>query len=333
MLIVGFSRIKSWRRCHRQWWYKYQLGLVRRRPSVPLIRGTIIHALFDAKANKKAIAQVLQKYQKEFGKLFLEQQEEYGDLIGECKRIYENYQRTYADDKYKVVGSEIEVRVDLVRGIEFQGHIDKIWLDATPRRWIVDHKSHKNIPGDEQRFTDLQLVFYPWAWNSQNKKAQVDGVIWDYLRTKTPSIPEVLKNGTLSKRANIDTDYATAFEAVTTHLKNLASGVTDSMSNYTDWLADIKVRENKFFKRIYLPSPNRTLVDNVVSELIATSTELLESSEKQQQCRTMTKDCSWCEFYSLCSAELRGLDSDFIRKTEFKVNEELLNADQEEDED
>jgi RecB family exonuclease len=331
MLIVGFSRIKSWRRCHRLWWYKYVEGLVRRRPAVPLIRGTIIHALFDAKAKKKAIAQVLQKYQQEFGKLFLEQREEYGDLIGDCKRIFENYQRTYVDDKYKIVGSEIEVKVDLVPGIEFQGHIDKIWLDTTPRRWIVDYKTHKNILGDEQRFNDVQLVFYPWAWNSQNKKAPVDGVIWDYIRTKSPAIPEVLKNGTLSKRANIDTDYATAIAAVTEYLKKPAAG--DSMHNYAEWLADIKARENKFFKRVFLPSPSRTLIDNVVIELITTAKEILSSNGAQQQCRTMTKDCSWCEYYQLCSAELRGQDSDFVRKTEFKINEKLLNEEDDFEED
>jgi hypothetical protein len=331
MLIVGFSRIKSWRRCHRQWWYRYVRGLIRRRPKVPLIRGTIIHALLDAKAKKKAVAQVLQKFDKEYGKLFLEEQEEYGDLIGDCRRIFENYQRTYADDKYKIVGSEVEVKVDLAPGIQFQGHIDKIWMDTTPRRWIVDHKTHKNIPGDEQRFSDLQLVFYPWAWNSQNKKNKVDGVIWDYLRTKTPAIPEVLKNGSLSHRANIDTDYGTALRAVQEYLKKPIDG--DSMHNYEDWLADIRVRENKFFKRVFLPNPSKILVGQIVDELLTTAKEMQRSSEAQQQCRTMTKDCSWCEFYALCSAELRGQDSEFILKTEYKVNEELLNGDQEDEED
>lgn len=324
-LIVGFSRLKAWRRCHRQYNYKYRQGLQRKRPKLQLIRGTIIHAMLDAKAKNKAVAQVLGKYKKQYGALFLEEQEEYGDLIGDCQRIYDNYQRTYADDKFEVIGSEIELLVDLGGGVEFQGHVDKIWKDKQRRRWVVDHKTHKNIPGEEQRFSDLQTVFYTWGWNKNNPKHPVDGVIWDYLRTKTPTVPEVLKSGALSKRENIDTDFLTAATAVTDHCKKTKEDPRD----YTEWLEMIRKKENKFFKRVFLPSPPRVMVDRIVDEMKNTSFEILKYPDSDE--RNMTRDCSWCEYYGLCNAELRGQDADYLRKTEFTVNEELLDGDQEDE--
>jgi PD-(D/E)XK nuclease superfamily len=329
MLIVGFSRLKSWRRCHRLYNYKYEQGLKRKRPKVQLIRGTILHALLDADALGKPVAPVLAKFKKEFGKLFLEEQDEYGDLLGDCERIFTNYKRTYAGEKYKVIGSEIELKVSLGGGVEFQGHIDKIWQDVKRRLWLVDHKSHKNIPGEEQRFSDLQTVFYTWAYNLLHPKTPVDGVIWDYLRTKNPTVPEVLKNGTLSKRENIDTDYLTAHAAVQAHLKSLPKTVIDVSHNYDDWLEMIKKKENRFFKRVHLPSPPAVMVEQIVNEMKTTAFQMLR--DKGDDTRNMTRDCSWCEFYALCHAELRGQDAAYLRKAEFKIDEELLNADQEDE--
>jgi hypothetical protein len=37
--------------------------------------------------------------------------------------------------------------------------------------------------------------------------------------------------------------------------------------------------------------------------------------------RSPTRECSWCEYYRICNAELRGLDHKFIRESEYKVEE------------
>jgi hypothetical protein len=300
--------------------------LERKRPKVQLIRGTILHAMLDAKAKGKNPASVLRQYAKEYGKLFREERDEYGDLIGDCKKLFDNYQRHYADDGYKILESEYEVQVPLLKEVTFQGHIDKVVLDPQKRRWIKDHKSHKNIPGEEARFSDLQTVFYTWAWNKLNPRRPVDGIIWDYIRTKLPVEPEVLKSGQLSQRANIDTTYDVALAAVQAHCKRTG----EDQQHYTEWLEGLKGREEKFLRRVYLPSPPRVMVDQIVSEMVTTSQEILRSHDDTT--RNMTKDCSWCSFYNLCHAELRGQDSDFIRKTEYVVNQEMLDGDQEEEE-
>jgi len=36
--------------------------------------------------------------------------------------------------------------------------------------------------------------------------------------------------------------------------------------------------------------------------------------------RTIDRTCKQCDYLSLCQAELRGLDADFIRKSEYQPN-------------
>ena len=330
MLLVGFSRLKSWRRCHRLYNYRYVQGLQRKRPALPLIRGTMIHKLFDGDAKGLKPASILADYEKQYGKLFREEQEYYGDLIGDVRVIYDGYRAFWAGDGYKVVESEFEMRIPIptLEGrVEFKGNIDKIWVDKQKRRWLVDHKTHKNIPGDEQRFSDLQTVFYVWAWNLKNPRRPVDGIIWDYLRTKRPSEPEVLKNGSLSKRASIDTTYATAERVVKAHCAKTG----EKLADYREWLDGLKDNDKKFFKRVHLPNPPKGMIEQIVNEMVITSTDVYKNAVSDAS-RNMTRDCSWCEYYNLCHAELRGQDAEFLRKTDFVVNPEMLDGDQEEEE-
>lgn len=332
MLTTGFSRLRSWRRCRRLHNYRYRQFLTRLRPKVPLIRGTILHELLNARAKGENPKAVLIKYEKEYGKLFREEREEYGDMIGDCANIFRRYCEAYDRDGLTVIASEHEIRIVLIEsttrfpGLEFKGTIDRVLLDKqAKRRWISDSKSHKNIPGEEARFNDLQTVFYVWAWNVQNPRRPVDGVIWDYLRTKLPTLPEVLKSGKLSQRSNIDTTHGEAARVVAEHCKQTGEDPLD----YHEWLEGLRGREEKFFRRVFLPSPPRIMVDTIVREMQTTGEQMIR--ELDDDTRTLTKDCSFCEFRELCHAELRGQDAEFIRKSEFRIDQEIQEEYAEED--
>jgi hypothetical protein len=143
--------------------------------------------------------------------------------------------------------------------------------------------------------------------------------MWDYLRTKLPTEPEVLVSGKLSQRANIDTTYAVARAVV----ENYCRAHKQPIAAYDAWLNTLKGREEKFLKRVFLPSPPQVMIDRLVTEMVMTSREILENGEDDT--RSLTKDCSFCEFRNLCHAELRGQDANFIRQHDFTIDEELLN--------
>lgn len=325
--VVSWSRIRSWRRCHRLHHYKYNEGLQRKRRPVPLLRGVILHELLDARANKKDPGEVLRKYAKEYKRLFDEEKELYGDVIEDCRKIFFGYCKLYEKDGLEVVASEHRVSVELGDDLMFKGYIDKVVRDRRKQLWIMDHKSHKNLPSEESRFSDLQLVFYIWAWNHENPKKPITGVIWDYLRTKVPTVPEVLKSGQLSMRENIDTTYDVYLEAVRENTKLTGE---DPMK-YNPILEKLKTKPNNFYRRVQLPTPPRVMIEQVVREMTETAAEVRERGTKSSV-RTMVRECVSCEFYNLCHAELRGLDSDFIRKAEYEQRKDQDYADEEDNE-
>lgn len=317
MFVVSWSRLKTWRRCHKQYQYKYVEKLARRKPKLPLIRGSILGEMINMhaiKGGRKTPEDVLMKYHRQYRKLFREEKEMYGDIIGECRRIFEGYARAYKDDPLQMVRTEALVTVDLGSDIRFIGYVDKIAKDKRGLLWVLDHKTHKAIPNEDARFQDLQLVFYVWAWNEQYPNEAVSGIIWDYLRTKPPAIPELLKNGELSQRANIDTDYVT-------YLRAIKDNKLDP-DDYADILKQIKRREGGFFRRVQLPHPSTKMIEQIVKEAKDTAIEMRNLGGVLVD-RNMTRDCPHdCDMFEICQAELRGLDANFIRKAHYKIKPE-----------
>lgn len=306
MITFSQSKIKSWRRCHKQYRYKYDQGLSRRQAPVALARGITFHEMLDAKVSGGDWKLPLSKYRQDYQRMFDEERENY-PTPDELEALFHRYQEKYKDDGLDYQGkSEIEVIVEY-EGITFKGIIDKLPKDAQGRVFVCDHKTHLRIPDEDARYSDIQTVLYYWAL--QEVGEQVDGVLWDYIRTKPPAVPEVLKSGGLSKRANIDTDYETYLKAIVDNGLN--------PDDYKDILE--KVKGNVFFKRIFLPKPNRALVDSVVNDFFSTAREIMDS---KSEVRNLTKDCKMCSYFQLCSAEVRGLDTEFIKKQLFVVKQD-----------
>lgn len=323
---VSWSRIKSWRRCKNQHFYRYEMRIVPKRPAVPLFRGRILGDALDARAEGRDFEEVLAKYEAEYKKLFIEEREFYGDLIGDCRAILQRYCKTYKHEKLKYLPDpktgkpyELKVEFELFDDVLFIGYIDKMAKDKQGRLWVMDHKSHKQIPDEGDRFLDLQLVTYVWAAPLAGLP-KPDGVLWDYIRTKPPSVPPLLKNGELSKAAKIDTDYETYMAAI----KDNGLKVSD----YKDMLKSLEGAEAKFFKRVPLPHPNKELVKNMVSDLTTTAHEIKHLGDVDRV-RSMDRMCKSCSYFTICMAELRGLDSEFIRKHEYQSREEFDDASEE----
>lgn len=300
------SKVKTWRRCHKSYDYKYTQGLVRRTSPSALLRGVVYHEMLDNRVMGKDPMEPLVEYEKTYRKLWTEEQGEYPSP-DELRSLYHRYCKKWENDGLDYRGrSEIEVVVEY-RGLKFKGILDKMPIDREGRVWIMDHKTHKVIPDEETRFSDLQTVLYHWAMECNGEKA--DGVLWDYIRTKPPAIPEVLKSGGLSQRANIDTDYDTYMQAI------LDNGLDPS--DYGDILS--RVKDKVFFKRVFLPHPSKDMVQSVVEDFFATAREIENST---CTARNMSRDCKSCSYYQLCQAEVRGLDGDFIKKQMFTTREE-----------
>lgn len=324
MIKVSWSRIRLWRKCKKAHDYRYNQRLQKKRKALPLFRGTIIGETIDALVLHRQNPltphwnEVLGRYATDYRHLFDEEREYYGDIIGDCASIVARYEKVYQDERLEYhVGPnklpyELPVEVELSPEVVFVGYMDKYPRDEQGRYWTLDHKTHKNIPDEDARFSDLQTVLYMWAAPLSGYPTPT-GVVWDYLRTHLPTVPETLKSGELTKRKNIDTDYQTYMDAI---VRNKLDP-----KDYKEILEPLKEEGYRnFFRRVKLPKPPQIMVDRIVLDLKITSEEILYTGEKNDS-RTMNRDCKQCEFYSLCQTELRGLDSDFVRKSEYQPRE------------
>ena len=116
----------------------------------------------------------------------------------------------------------------------------------------------------------------------------------------------------MTRRANIDTDHSTYMKAIEdAHL---------DPKDYVEELTRLAEQVSPFFRRVQLPNPPKAMVESVVNDLITTAREI-EHLGTVSTTRTMVRDCSSCIYFVLCHAELRGQDSEFVRKSEFTIKE------------
>jgi RecB family exonuclease len=323
---ISFSEVNSYRRCPKAWSYRYLERLKRKFKGVRLLRGEILHEMLNAYINTKIHGlkyegedpwDVLEVYADKYAAYFEEERDMHGDIIGDCGQIFEGYLRKYRRDPLKYEQTELKIEVDLNKlggdsaiNVKFIGFIDKIAVDPQKRRWVMDHKFVKGIPTAEDRFSELQLLLYVWAYGMQNPKEKIDGVCWDYGKAKAPTSPEVLKNGSLSKRKNLDCDPYTYRQAIR---KN---GLVEQ--DYDDMLSLLKGKEDSFFERVFLPLPNTDMIVAVVNDFLQTTAEIQAKRDGGRCTRNMSPfNCTTCEFRTLCEAEIRGLDADFVRKADY----------------
>lgn len=305
MIIINQSGIKTWRRCPQAFYYKEVECIEPRRKSLPLERGSWLHRLLEAYYKGKDWRKVHSKLTQEYDKLMEEEKEYYGDLPSETARIMEGYIKKYGKLKEEPLAVELDFSstpVQLAPGVFLKGKIDLI-LRNEKGTWIVEHKTHKKFPGEEERFINLQTAVYIVAAEALGYK--IDGTLWDYIRTKPPTRPRILVRGGVS-RANIDTDYDTYLEV----LKEAG----EDPRQYQEELE--RAKQNSFYERRYIPKSQR-VIDAMVREFVITAREI--EKLKMFPYRNLDKfNCRNCGYRSLCRAELLGLDAQFIRRSEYQ---------------
>ncbi len=327
-ITVSNSRIKSWRRCRRLHHYKYNEKIERIKPKATLLKGRIIHELIEAYIAGEDWKEVLAGYEEEYNKLFQEEKEEFGNIIENMETIMNNYISYWEKQPIKYLShqgknAEFDFTIPLVEGmINLTGKIDAVAKDKNGRVWIVERKTFgKGIPSEDLRFSDIQTVIYYKA-AQEIGFPQPNGVLWDYIKSKPPTKPQLLKSGELSKKKKIDSTTDTYLQAIKDQGLN--------PEDYEDILEELEGKEDKFLRRIYLPSPDQ-IAEIIMAELIQTAKEIYFLGDISKA-RSLGWDCDpgRCDYYNLCYAELHGLDTDYLKKKEYKQRGEDNDEEKEE---
>ena len=313
MFKVSYSKVDTFRMCKKKFYYSYVEKLERKFKARPLKLGSLIHDMLDIHSrggSKKQIWDVYRKAKKEHGKLFKEERELYGDLPGDLKRIMKGYFEYWADDTFKIVKSEELIEVPLTDDILLIMYYDQIIKDKHGHHWPKENKSKKTIPTGDFLYMDTQTNIYFWALGEKEKKLPIKGLLWDYIRTKAPVVPELTKKGVLSK-ANIDTTWDVYRQAI------LDNGL--KLTEYRDMRKKLKLNDENFLKRLPVPRQDKVM-QTLVHEFTDTAIEMRDY--KGCYPRTIGSHCDFmCDFKRLCTADLRGVDRSHIVKNEYKPKE------------
>src|SRR5687767_10673503 len=209
--VATHSMIKTFRRCPKQADYKYHQRLKPRVLGRPLREGTWMHRLLEVHHKGGDWREEHKRLSANFAKLFDEEKADIGDLPRDCARMMRSYLWHYAKDPWIVHEVEFILEAEFPDGTIYRGKIDML-VENQYGLWIVDHKFNRRLPDLDFRILDAQSALYIWA--ALKNKIPVQGHIWNYVRRKAPTIPQILKSGArLSKRA-IDTDYPTMVSAI-----------------------------------------------------------------------------------------------------------------------
>lgn len=313
-ITVNQSRVKLWRRCRRAHHYKFVEKIERKVKGRPLTFGSLVHDCLEAANTGDSYEPILKKYEKQIKNVFEEERVELGldTVVPAARVILPLYFKHWKEDGLTYLAVEQEFAVPLIQGVTFKGTVDGIVQDQRDRRvFLFERKTAKNIPDDNFRMSDVQTVVYFDALPQSGFRRKVDGLMWDYVRSKPPTVPELLKSGEMSKK-NIDTLPEIYLAELKKH------GINPKP--YREFMEELEGKRSKFFRRLKLPMSSH-LRQEVVKDFKATAQEIRDHGDRKE--RTLSNwDCPRCEFFQLCQAELRGQDSDFIRKHEYKPAED-----------
>jgi hypothetical protein len=327
--IVTHSMLKSFRRCPKQAQYKYVERLKPRlQTSKPLRKGTWMHFLLEEYYSGRDWKARHRELSAQYAELFDEEKEALGDLPRECARLMVSYLWHYganADDPFhgwEVEDVELTIETQLPNGALYRGRVDLLVRDRFGL-WVVDHKNMKRIPDLTLRLLDAQSALYLWALRQEGVRVQ--GFIWNYLRTKTPSEPALLQDGSRLSRAKCETDYPTLVRTIRKH------GLDPEP--YRPWLATLKadrwdpdrLQTSPFFQRHILEKSD-DMLDRVAMEAVHTAERMgtydFQTTDAVE--RVVDRSCSWmCSYTDLCTAELFAGDAPFIRRSNYTVGDPM----------
>lgn len=336
--ITTHSMLKSYLRCPKQAQYKYAERLKKKvltRRDKPLRRGVWMHELLEVYYRgedwRKRHAELTAK----FNNLFDEEKDELGDLPTECLALMKSYLWHYGANKddpmhgWKVHGTEITLECpwpDSEDGLDvYRCRVDVMYEDDWGW-WIGDHKSHKSLPSMGFRVLDTASPLYIWC--ARENGYDVQGFVWNYLRTKVPTTPQMVYVGTARERlsqAAIDTDWPTYARAIK------AYGLDHTAEPYRSKLRELRshrwqhgvTQTSPFFRREVLEKDD-DMIARVVAAMMKTRDRMhSDYDDFETVARSSDRSCDWCDYGQVCMAELFTGEAQQIRRKMFRVGDPL----------
>ena len=312
---VSQSKVKNRRHCSQAFWFKYVENLIRNKVKRPFQFGRMVHEMLEADANKKDPFKLLKKMGHDNKKLFAAEREMYGEIVEDVGDIMTEYFEHWKGDPLRFIkrggkNAEHAFELDIGDQITVTGKIDSLVRTRNKLKWISDHKTFKQAWNDDHRWRDIQSCIYIRVADTLGMLT-ADGMLWNYIKSKAPTRPMMLKAGTLSTK-NIDSLPSVVLKTIKQHgLK---------AKDYPDLIDNAEHNRSTYFMRDYTPR-NDEVIDSIWNDFLSTAQDIADNP-KPTPVKNIGRHCDWCDFEPLCRAELTGGDVDFLKEREYHVSEE-----------
>jgi hypothetical protein len=240
-------------------------------------------------------------------------------MPGGIEALLRAYHRVHGIDdmrRHKIIMVETAFELPVMDGIVLPGKIDMV-TRTKDGYWLWEHKTTGNVPNQDSRFRDLQTLLYSVAVE-ELFGIKIEGIVWDYIHTKTPVPPAPLKpkkkDSTEVEALSIAKGQTTTVELVTEALMKYGL----AKKPYEPFLRQVEQREREvMFPRFVLPivqAENILLRDYVQS---VNDIQAAAANPNFIPVRTLAAPCNWCAYLKLCQAALTGGDTDEIKRLHY----------------
>lgn len=323
--ILTNSMMGAFRRCIKQSEFKYVHRLKPKRLGGPLKRGKWVHELLEVDAKGGDWKKRHKKLSAKFNDMFDEEKDFYGDMPTEINRIMRSYMWHYKHDPWKYKEVELELTARLPNGVLIRIKFDAL-VETRYGLYLVDHKTHKSLPKMTYQTLDTQSPLYMWV--ARENGIKVDGFIWNYLRWKAPSIPELVyvgkPNERLSKKVT-ETDYPTFKGA----LKEYGLDPADYQDRL-DYYKSLRYvpgepQNSPFFRRV-VREKDEDMIKRVLKEAMRTGERMndYDFSDPDAVERTVGRHCEFmCSYQDVCTNQLMGNNLVPLLKQNYKIGDPM----------
>lgn len=335
--MVSVSQLQTFLSCRKKWAYGYIEKLTPRVERPYLSIGKLCHKgmqvaiqykwehererLYSREQALKAALIAMQDEHWQYirnNSFLMEELPDIEQILVDAKEVFEQAFWEFDIDKYEVLtlkknGVEIPalelhfaVPCPPTRGMH--GYIDAVLRDKTTGfTWCTDYKFRKSLSPDEEEAYNIQNAVYAYACKKMG--IEITGTMtWQHINTPAAE-PSLLKNGTVS-RAKVKTTWEK-------YAKFCRKNNIDP-EPYREEMQE-KLSDIEWFRPTY-EYRNAETVDRIWQQCILPAARGVKAAygKPANNFRSLYPwNCKMCQYQSLCQAELRGHDAEFIKLNEY----------------
>ena len=254
-----------------------------------------------------ATVPLLNSEQPELDKMHMDAVDVFKQAFEEFEPWKYNILTLYRNNK-PIPALELHFKVPCPPTKGLHGFIDAIVEDKTTGFiWCTDYKFRKSLAPDEDEVNNIQNVVYAYACEKMGI-AITGTMTWQHLNTPAVN-PQLLKNGSIS-RAKIKTTW----KKYAKFCQNCGIDSEPYKEEMQEKLSDIE------WFRITYEYRNVNTIYNIWQDCIKPVAKLIKGAKdpKVLNFRSLYPwNCKMCQYQSLCQAELREYDVEYIRQTQY----------------